>query len=139
MDKELLIASSQQLSRKDKRLLIIVAVIAAGVWLAATIVLAITLKTTRDMVVVQTNKAPKRLGPYNVAKSYDKLIFLSGQIGINPQADDAPLGDITQQTAQAISNLGAVLTAANSTLDRVLKCTVFLTVISQGYVGHGQL
>lgn len=96
MDRELLVASGQP-SRKEKRLLIIAAIVAVGIWVAATIILAVSLKTTRKMEIVQTDQAPKRLGPYNVAKVYDNLIFLSGQIGINPQTDTLE-GNITQQT-----------------------------------------
>jgi|JI6StandDraft_1071083.scaffolds.fasta_scaffold00955_11 2-iminobutanoate/2-iminopropanoate deaminase len=118
MDKELLIAPGQP-SKKAKRVLIIVAVVAVAIWVAATVLLAISLKTTRNMVIVETDKAPAKLGPYNVAKAYDNLIFLSGQIGANPSNPTTGKleGDITQQTAQAISNLKAVLAASNSTLD----------------------
>jgi 2-iminobutanoate/2-iminopropanoate deaminase len=101
--------------------------VALGIWIAGTIILSVSLKTTRTMDVIHTDNAPKPVGNYNVAKAYDKLVFLSGQVGLDPKTS-ALVDGINQQTHQVIKNLQAVLAAANSSIDRVLKCTVFLTV-----------
>lgn len=116
-------------SQKEKRILLIVVIAAVGLWVAATIVLSLALKTTRNMVVISTDQAPKKLGPYNVAKSYDNMIFLSGQVGVDPKTGDLVQG-IANQTKQVLENLKAVLAASNSTFDNVIKCTAFLTVRS---------
>lgn len=50
----------------------------------ATIILAVALKPSKTVDVVTTDKAPKPIGPYNVAKKYGGMVYLSGQIGLNP-------------------------------------------------------
>jgi hypothetical protein len=65
---------------------LIVAVVAAvAIWIASTIILSLVLKTTRTIDIVKTNNAPKPIGPYNVAKTYDGIVMLSGQIGLDPR------------------------------------------------------
>lgn len=75
---------------------------------------------------VATSDAPQAIGPYSQAISFDKLVFCSGQIPLRP---DGTLeeGDVAAQTRQVLTNLQAVLTAAGSSLDNVVKTTVFLT------------
>ncbi len=72
-----------------------------------------------------TSKAPKPIGPYSQAIISGNLIFCSGQIGINP--DTGELGeDIEAQTKQVLKNLKEILTEAHSSLEKVIKTTIFL-------------
>ena len=79
-----------------------------------------------DMRSVTTEKAPKAIGPYSQAIVAGDLIFCAGQVAIDPATGELVGGDIKLQTARVIDNLAAVLEAAGSGLDRVVKCTVFL-------------
>jgi 2-iminobutanoate/2-iminopropanoate deaminase len=75
---------------------------------------------------IQTEKAPKAIGPYSQAIKAGGLVFASGQIPIDPQTGQFVEGGIAEQTEQVIKNLEAVLIAAGSALDKVVKTTVFL-------------
>ncbi|MES1988004.1 MAG: RidA family protein [Pseudomonadota bacterium] len=77
------------------------------------------------MHVIQTPNAPAAIGPYSQAMVVGDLLFTSGQIPLRP---DGTLneGNITVQTAQVLANLKAVIEAAGSSLDKVVKTTVFL-------------
>ena len=77
--------------------------------------------------VIQTDKAPKAIGPYSQAVRSAGLIYLSGQLGMDPATGQLVQGGVGPQTRRAIANLKAVLEAAGSGLDRVVKTTVFLT------------
>ncbi|MBM3199586.1 RidA family protein [Candidatus Woesearchaeota archaeon] len=75
---------------------------------------------------IGTSKAPKAIGPYSQAKSYGKFVFTSGQLGINQETGQmAP--SIEEQTEQVINNLKAVLESAGSSIELVIKTTVFLS------------
>lgn len=75
---------------------------------------------------IHTDKAPAALGPYSQAISIlGQLVFTSGQLGLDPQTGELPAG-IEAQTKQSIANVAAVLTAAGSSLDNVVKTTVFI-------------
>jgi 2-iminobutanoate/2-iminopropanoate deaminase len=75
---------------------------------------------------VQTDKAPKAIGPYSQGIIANGFVFCSGQIPIDPATGELITGSIEDQTRQVLKNLGAVLEAAGSTFDDVVKCTVFL-------------
>jgi 2-iminobutanoate/2-iminopropanoate deaminase len=75
---------------------------------------------------VQTDKAPKAIGPYSQAIIADDFVFCSGQIPIDPATGELNTGSIEDQTRQVLKNLGAVLEAADSSYDKVVKTTVFL-------------
>ncbi len=75
---------------------------------------------------VKTDKAPQAIGPYSQAIVGGGLVFASGQIPIDPATGELNTGSIEEQTRQVLKNLAAVLEAAGSTLDLVLKTTVFL-------------
>lgn len=75
--------------------------------------------------VVATADAPQAIGPYSQAITIGELVFCSGQIPLTP-AGAVVEGDISLQTRQVLTNLKAVLAAAGSSLDRVVKTTVFL-------------
>ncbi|NCB35767.1 MAG: RidA family protein [Clostridia bacterium] len=72
-------------------------------------------------------KAPAALGPYSAAIKVGELIFTSGQIPADPATGELAPGGIAQQTEQSLMNLSAVLEAAGSGLDQVIKTTCFLT------------
>lgn len=75
---------------------------------------------------VTADNAPKAIGPYSHGIIANGFIFLAGKIGTDPKTDALVAGGIAEQTDQAISNLEAVLKAAGSSLDDVVKTTVFL-------------
>ena len=75
---------------------------------------------------ISTERAPKAIGPYSQAVASQGLVFLSGQIPLDPATNQLIAGGIEEQTARVLENLKAVLEAANSSLDRVVKTTVFL-------------
>ena len=76
--------------------------------------------------IVQTENAPQAIGPYSQAVKVNGLVFASGQIPIDPGTGQFVEGGIEEQTRQVLKNLSAVLHAAGSGLDRVVKTTVFL-------------
>jgi len=75
---------------------------------------------------IQTDNAPAAIGPYSQAIKAGGFVFVSGQIPIDPQTGQFVAGGIAEQTRQVLKNLGAVLEAAGSSLDLVVKTTVFL-------------
>lgn len=88
--------------------------------------------------VIQTEEAPKAIGPYSQAVTAGQLIFISGQLGLNPEDGEMREG-IHEQTVQSLQNLKSILEEAGSSLDNVLKTTIFLrdlndfTVVNQIY------
>ena len=75
---------------------------------------------------VQTDNAPKAIGPYQQAIKANGFIYTAGQIPIDPKTGNLVEGDISAQTRQVLENLKTVLEAGGSALDRVVKATVFL-------------
>ena len=75
---------------------------------------------------VQTDKAPAAIGPYSQAIRAGGFVFASGQIPIDPATGEFVKGGVAEQTEQVLKNLSAVLEAAGSGLDKVVKTTVFL-------------
>lgn len=75
---------------------------------------------------IQTDSAPQAIGPYSQAIKANGLVFISGQIAIDPKTGQFIAGGIAEQTEQVLKNLAAVLEAAGSGLPSVLKTTVFL-------------
>lgn len=76
--------------------------------------------------VVQTDKAPAAVGPYSQAVISGQLVFTAGQLGLIPDSGTMVAGGVEAQTEQALKNLRAVLEAAGTSLDQVVKVTVFL-------------
>ena len=76
--------------------------------------------------VVSTEKAPGAIGPYSQAIKANGMVFCSGQIPIDPATGNFVSEDVSDQTVQVFKNLTAVLDAAGSGLDKVVKTTVFL-------------
>lgn len=79
------------------------------------------------MKTIETKNAPAAIGPYSQAKVAGGLVFASGQIPIDPATGNIEASDIAGQTRRAAQNLAAVLEAAGSGLDKVLKTTCFIT------------
>ena len=77
-------------------------------------------------IEIKTEHAPQAIGPYSQAIEANGFIFASGQIPINPATGELLMGTIEEQTRLALNNLKAVLEAGGSTLDKVVKCSVFL-------------
>jgi 2-iminobutanoate/2-iminopropanoate deaminase len=80
---------------------------------------------------IKTENAPAAIGPYSQAISAGKIIFVSGQLGLNPQTGKLAEGGIAAETKQAIENIKAVLTAAGSKLANVVKADVFLADMNE--------
>jgi 2-iminobutanoate/2-iminopropanoate deaminase len=75
---------------------------------------------------IQTDNAPKPIGPYSQAIVEGEFVFLAGQGPTNPATGKVELGDVTSETKQTFANMKAVLEAAGSSLDKVVKCNVYL-------------
>jgi 2-iminobutanoate/2-iminopropanoate deaminase len=80
--------------------------------------------------IVQTDKAPKAIGPYAQAIKANGFVYTAGQIAIGPESVDIVDGGIKAQTRQVFANLAAVLQAAGTSVDQVVKATVFLRYMS---------
>jgi 2-iminobutanoate/2-iminopropanoate deaminase len=77
--------------------------------------------------VVQTSGAPKAIGPYSQAIRSDRLLFLSGQIPLDPVTGEMVQGDVGAQTERVMDNLDAILGAAGLGFAQVVKATIYLT------------
>jgi 2-iminobutanoate/2-iminopropanoate deaminase len=75
---------------------------------------------------VSTDRAPKAIGPYSQAVRANGFLFTAGQVALDPAKGELVAGGIAEQTARALENLGAILTAAKSDFSQVVKTTVFL-------------
>ena len=80
--------------------------------------------------VIQTDKAPKALGPYSQAIQAGNLLFLSGQIPIDPATGELVAGDIAEKTRRVMENIKAVLESQGLSMEDVVKSTVFLKSIN---------
>ena len=76
--------------------------------------------------VVATDAAPKAIGPYSQAITMDGLVFTAGQVALDPQSGELVGRTTAEQTEQVFANLKAVLAAAGTALDNVVKTTVYL-------------
>jgi 2-iminobutanoate/2-iminopropanoate deaminase len=77
--------------------------------------------------VIETEKAPRAVGPYSQAITAAGLVWASGQIALDPASGELVAGGIAAETTQVMKNLGAVLQAAGSGMSRIVKATVYLT------------
>lgn len=76
--------------------------------------------------VIRTKEAPQAIGPYSQAIKAAGLVFTAGQIALDPATGQVITGDVAAQTERVLRNLSAILKAAGSSLERVVKTTVFL-------------
>jgi len=76
-----------------------------------------------------TQKGPKAIGPYSTAKIYNGLLYLSGQIGIDPKTSELVSDDVRIQTIRVLENIKLILTELGVTFEYVLKSNIFITVI----------
>jgi 2-iminobutanoate/2-iminopropanoate deaminase len=98
-------------------------------WLLLSIGLAgCTARPVKE--VVTTTNAPAAIGPYSQAIKVGSLLFLSGQIAIDPKTNQMSTGTIEEQTQQVLQNLGAVLAANDMGLANLVNTTVYLTDIN---------
>jgi 2-iminobutanoate/2-iminopropanoate deaminase len=77
--------------------------------------------------IITTDDAPKAIGPYSQAVRVGTLVFLSGQIPLDPKTGEVVLGDVADQTRRVMDNLAAVLRAAGVSLSEVVRSTIYLT------------
>ncbi len=77
--------------------------------------------------IVITEKAPAPIGPYNQAVACNNMLFISGQIALNPVNGELIAGDATAETHQVMRNLQAILETAGSNFNHVVKTTIFLS------------
>jgi 2-iminobutanoate/2-iminopropanoate deaminase len=76
--------------------------------------------------VISTDNAPKAIGPYSQAIRAGGFLFTSGQVAIDPATQQVISGDVSAQTERVMKNLAGILQASGSSLDQVVRCTVFL-------------
>jgi len=79
------------------------------------------------MEVIVTDEVPESTGPYSQGIRDDVHVFVSGQGPLDPETGETVGDDVAEQTVRTVENVGAVLRAAGSSLDRVVKTTVFVT------------
>lgn len=80
--------------------------------------------------IITTDHAPAAVGPYSQAVRAGDFVFTAGQIGLDPATGQLVAGGLEAQTRQVLANLSAVLAAAGTSLDNVVKTTIFLTDLS---------
>ncbi len=80
--------------------------------------------------IIHTSKAPQAIGPYSQAVQFGNMLFLSGQIPINPQNGELVIDNIVVETHQVMKNINAVLEAAGYQIEDVVKTTIFLSSMS---------
>lgn len=81
--------------------------------------------------VIQTNEAPAPIGPYSQAVLVGNTLYVSGQIALDAHSGEMIDDNITEETHQVMKNLEAILRAAGSSFDKVVKCSIFITDMLQ--------
>jgi 2-iminobutanoate/2-iminopropanoate deaminase len=76
--------------------------------------------------IISTSDAPKAIGPYSQGIRANGFVFVSGQVAIDPSTQQVVAGDVAAQTERVIENVSAILKAAESSLEKVVRSTVFL-------------
>jgi len=77
--------------------------------------------------IINTEKAPAPIGPYNQAVKAGNFLFISGQVAINPANNELVTGGVKEEAQQVMKNLEAILSEAKLTFDHVVKTTIFLS------------
>ena len=100
-----------------------------------------------SMEVIQTNKAPDPVGPYEQAIKANGFVYTAGQIGLEPESGELVAGGVEEQARRVLDNVTAVLEAAGSSWGQVVKTTIYLTdmadfaavnAIYEGYLGSAK-
>ena len=81
--------------------------------------------------IIRTDNAPAPIGPYNQAVKFGDLLFISGQIALDPQTGNLVQGDIKTETTQVMKNLEAILKEARMDFTNIIKTTIFLMDMGQ--------
>ena len=76
--------------------------------------------------IIATDRGPKAIGPYSQAIRANGFVFVSGQIAFDPATSQLVEGDVAKQTERVLQNLKSIVEAAGSSLEKAVKCTVFL-------------
>lgn len=84
-----------------------------------------------DKIVIRTPNAPAPIGPYNQAVLAGDTLYISGQICMDPKTSELKNGNVKEETHQVMQNLKAILLAANTGFNNVVKTTIFLTDMNQ--------
>lgn len=91
------------------------------------------------MKKIITQKAPEAIGPYSQAIEHNELIYISGQLPLNPETGEFAEGGVDELTRQSMKNIEAILLKAGSSLDKILKTTIYVqdlndfAVINEAY------
>ncbi|HNX58629.1 MAG TPA: RidA family protein [Spirochaetota bacterium] len=80
-----------------------------------------------DIVRIDTKQAPAAIGPYSQGLSANGFVFVSGQIGLDPQTGKLVDGGVASQTERVLLNIKAIVEAAGTTMDHVVRCDVYLS------------
>ncbi len=78
------------------------------------------------MEIIQTKNAPAPIGPYNQAVVHENTIYISGQVALDPLSGKMDNANLAEETHRVMRNLGAVLEAAGSDYDHIIKCSIFI-------------
>ncbi|XP_060520357.1 rutC family protein UK114 [Cylas formicarius] len=89
-----------------------------------------SLEMTLTKKIINTNNAPRPIAPYNQGVVLDSTLYVSGCLGLDKDTMKLVEGDVSAETRQALKNLGHILQAANSSYDKVVKTTIFLSDIN---------
>jgi 2-iminobutanoate/2-iminopropanoate deaminase len=81
--------------------------------------------------IIRTDNAPAPIGPYNQAVQYGDMLFVSGQIALDPKDGSLYQGDIQTETSKVMDNLGAILKAAGMDYSNIIKTSIFLMDMGQ--------
>lgn len=81
--------------------------------------------------VIATDRGPKAIGPYSQAIRANGFVFVSGQIALDPRTQQIVPGDVAAQTERVLENLRGIVEAAGSSLDKVVRTTVFLADMNE--------
>lgn len=79
--------------------------------------------------IINTTNAPAPVGAYNQATAHNGVLYVSGQIALDPKTGELLTGDIETETRRVLDNLGAILEAAGTGFENILKCSVFVSDI----------
>ena len=81
--------------------------------------------------IINTPQAPAPIGPYNQAVKVGNVIYVSGQIALDPNSGDLKTSSIEEETQLVMENLGAILKEAGSSYSEIVKCTIFIRNMSE--------